>query len=143
MAQDFSKNPTEMVVQAILEGRDIKEFLGKVRMPTVPELLNGFMGRRDISTEALFEQAGMSRSFGFRVINGSRAPSRDALLRLAFVLELKIDETQQLLKAGEEATLSGSRMRDMIIMKALNDGASLGDAEDILQQSGMEPLLAK
>ena len=111
------------------------------QLPELGQVLNVYMGKRDMSTTALFERAGLNSKYGFRVMKGERMPSRDVLLRLAFVLELDYEQTQYLLKCGEEAPLSGRRARDVAIMKALEEHMDLMDVEDMLIDHDLEPLI--
>lgn len=121
----------------------LQDLLSASNLPSVGQMLNTYMGRREMSTTALFQLAGLSEKFGFRVMKGERAPSRDVLLRLAFVLGLSYEETQYLLKCGKEAALSGHRERDVVIMKALVDQIQLMDVEELLIDLNMEPLISK
>lgn len=135
---------TERVIADIQSGKELDTSIKPSALPSVAQLLNVYMGRRGMSTEVLFEQAGLSRSYGFRVLNGSRKNlSRDAVLRLAFVLGLAIHDAQFLLKCAMNPLLSGHLKRDVIIMKALNDHKLLSDIQDILISYQEKPLLAE
>lgn len=136
-----NSSPTQAVIEEIMKGRNLEELLEVKPLSDVSGILNSFMGRKNLSTEALFERAGMSRSYGFRVMNGSRMPSRDALLRLALVLGMNIEQTQYFLKCGEGDRLSGQRPRDVLLMKAINDGNSLDEVDELLVRNGMRPLM--
>jgi len=122
---------------------DIHELINITELPDIGSVLNTHMGRRNIGTAALFERAGLNRAYGFKVMNGQRVPSRDVLLRLAFVLQLDIEQTQYLLKCAEEAPLSGKRQRDIVILKMLYEKVDLMDAEDLLVELDLEPLMSK
>lgn len=121
----------------------LEDLLSSANLPTVGQLLNIYMGRRSMGTTALFQLAGLNEKFGFRVMKGERAPSRDVLFRFAFVLELNYEETQNLLKCGKEAALSAHRERDVVIMKALVDQMQLMEVEELLIDKNMEPLISK
>ena len=122
---------------------DIHDLINITELPEIHSVLNSYMGKRDIGTAALFERAGLNRAYGFKVMNGQRLPSRDVLLRLAFVLQLDIEQTQYLLKCAEEAPLSGKRQRDIVILKMLHEKVDLMDAEDLLVELDLEPLMSK
>lgn len=134
---------TERTIENIKKGKELGELLTVTPLMTVSELLNEQLGKRELSTEALFEQAGLSRAFGYKVLNGSRQPSRDTLLRLAFVLEMDIRSTQLFLKCGRHARLTAHDVRDVVIMKALNDKLSLSEIDALLLECNQAPLIDK
>ena len=145
MANTTSKtsNTIQIIQKIQLSDLDIHELIDITELPDIGSVLNTYMGKRDISTAALFERAGLNRTYGFRVMNGQRIPSRDVLLRLAFVLQLDIEQTQYLLKCAEEAPLSGRRQRDIVLLKLLHEKVDLMDAEDLLVELDLEPLMSK
>jgi hypothetical protein len=106
----------------------------------LPSYLNALMGKRDMSTQQLFEQARLERSTGFKIMNGQRRPSRDVLLRVALVLKLDLEEAQQLLKVGRHAPLTPRDSRDQAVIRGLLHKKSLYDVDEILDRQGEEPL---
>ena len=61
----------------------------QVALESIPSYLNKKLGERDMTTAQLFEAAGTERSTGYKIMNGQLLPSRDSLLRVAFVLKLE------------------------------------------------------
>ena len=110
------------------------------QLETLPSLLNRHMGKRNMSTDALFERIGVNRSFGYRVMNGQRQPGRDVLLSIAFELELSYDETQGLLKVGRVAQLTPREKRDMLILFCIMHHKPLEEANSLLAERGLLPL---
>lgn len=142
-ADTLPSSITDYVYKELEKNADLQNLIHQNRNQTVREVLNVHMGRKQMGTTVVFEQAGLNSKYGFRVMNGQREPSRDVLLRLAFVLGLSCSETQYLLKCGGQATLSGQRSRDVVLMKALMDRMDLMKAEELLIQMQMEPLISK
>ena len=131
---------TRFIMEQIEQGKRLEELQSPRELPTLAAVLNGLMGRRSLSTEALFEQACLNRATGFKVLAGKMMPSQNVLLRLALVLRLTIEETQWMLKCGRHATLSGSRARDVLLMKAIHDQLSIDEADALLSAHEQLPL---
>lgn len=96
--------------------------------------LTGLMGKRGISTDALAELAALNRTSLYRILNGeTRHPQRNVLLRLALVLRLSFEETQELLHYGGRASLSGRRARDILLSDGIIRGRSIDEVNERLR----------
>ncbi|NLI21631.1 MAG: helix-turn-helix transcriptional regulator [Clostridiales bacterium] len=131
---------TRVLIDLMKNGTTLDSLPDHRELPSLAALLNEWMGRRNLSTEALFEQACLNRATGFKVLAGKMMPSQNVLLRLALVMRLSIEETQWLLKCGHHAQLSGSRARDVLLMKAIIDGLPLDEADALLESHDQQPL---
>lgn len=90
--------------------------------------------------ESVIARAGLERSYGHRLFNGTRNPSRDTVLQLAFGFRLDCDGTQQLLKIAGASALHPKVKRDAVLAYCLHNGQSLMDAQELLYENGL-PLL--
>lgn len=84
--------------------------------------------------------SGIDRSFGHHIFRGTRSPSRDTVLKLAYGLELNVEQTQQLLEAARMATLHPGVKRDAVIAHGIHTGRNLVQLQQILFELGF-PLL--
>ncbi|HNW85626.1 MAG TPA: hypothetical protein PLP25_00605 [Candidatus Limiplasma sp.] len=132
---------TGIVIDQINQGAPLEDLPQARELPKLSTVLNEMMGKRSLSTEALFERAALNRATGFKVLANRMIPSPNVLLRLALVLQLDIDETQWLLKCGHHAQLSASRARDIILLKAVHDHLSIDEVDQLLLQNGQPTLL--
>lgn len=121
----------------------MEDLTRRVSLPSLPSCLNEFMGRRNVSTDALAGLAVMNRASLFKVMNGGMKPSRNVLIRLALALGLTCEETQVLLKCGNCAALSGSRPRDIVLMNAVIHQEAIDDVEKYLNERGFMSLFSK
>ncbi|MEN6340766.1 MAG: hypothetical protein ABFD03_11605 [Clostridiaceae bacterium] len=112
----------------------------QVALESIPSFLNKKLGEREMTTAQLFEAAGTERSTGYKIMNGQLLPSRDSLLRVAFVLKLDVNETQYLLKVGRRAKLTPRDSRDAAVLHCIIRRMSLMDANLTLDEAGEEPL---
>lgn len=86
--------------------------------------------------------AGFSIKYGEKVFMGSKVPSRDAVIRLAFVLKLDVKETNRALKYANRQPLYPKYKRDAAIIMLLNDKQNyqIFEINDKLNELGLEPL---
>lgn len=133
---------TQLCVQILLNGGSLDE-LPKEKTPTLADVLNEYIGKRDMAIKTIAELSGINNSTIHRILNNEMHPSRNTLLRLAFILNLTFEDTQVLLKAGNRSLLSGSRERDRIIMQGIVQKRHLGDINDELNIKGFNDLLSK
>ena len=109
-------------------------------LPTFADYIVQLSEERGLKHEAVIAQAGLERSFGYRLFNGTRKPSRDTVLQLAFGLGLDCDAAQQLLKVAGASALHPKVKRDAVIAYCLHNRRKLMDAQELLYEYGL-PLL--
>ncbi|MDO4890239.1 MAG: helix-turn-helix transcriptional regulator [Coriobacteriaceae bacterium] len=90
--------------------------------------------------EAVITRSGIERSYGHRLFNGTRNPSRDTVLQIAFGFGLDCDGAQQLLKVAGMSPLHPKVKRDAVVAYCLHNGRSLMDAQELLYEYAL-PLL--
>ena len=81
----------------------------------------------------------LSRIMAEKGMNASglaAAPSRDALIAIAFALEMDVEQTQYLLRTGSHARLDPRIHRDVAVIFALNRGMDLPACNDLLYEVG-------
>lgn len=91
---------------------------------------------------SIFEDAQISRVYGYQILKGVRTPSRNIVLQLAFGLKLSLEETQSLLKIAGHQELYPKSKRDCYLIYSFNQRHSLMEANNLLYEKGF-PLLSK
>ena len=74
-------------------------------LPLFSEYISMLAEERNEKAEAVIRRGEIESSFGHKLFSGTRNPSRDTVLQLAFGFELNADETQQLLKVARATAL--------------------------------------
>lgn len=141
--QEVSKiSKTLMMIDGEINSDDLDEWLKEVRPePKLSAFILPRLAALDMSVEDLGDYACIARSTVYRILDGKQKPMQDALLRMAFALQLDASDTQQLLKTGQRAALTASRPRDVAILYGLKNGLSLDEMDVILLERGMTPLM--
>lgn len=128
----------------LFQAGGIDEFLSgngeSAVLPSFSEYIRELAATREEKPEQVLRRAGIEKSFGHRLFSGTRKPSRDTVLQLAFGFELTPDETQQLLKISRAAALHPKIKRDAVIAFCLNRKFGLAQAQLALEDAGL-PLL--
>jgi len=91
--------------------------------------------KNTLTITSLANDCGISVPYAHNLFKGSRAaPRKDKLLRLAFGLELTLDETNRLLALGGTAELRSKVRRESIIIFCINKAMPIEKADEILLQ---------
>ena len=107
---------------------------------TLAEHLKALLGRRNISISQLINATNLSKSFVYQLLSGSRSAGRDAVLQIAFALNLSIDETHRLLTLSGNSVLYPKVKRDAVIIFCLNKRLPLVQADELLLELSLRPL---
>lgn len=124
------------LAQALDENEDV--FV----QPSVSEYLKELCEKYKITSAQLIRGAHIERTYGYQILNGTRNPSRDKLLQLAFGLGLSLEETQNLLKRSGKSPLYAKVKRDAVCMFGLSHGLSLFEVQELLTSVEL-PLLGE
>lgn len=81
----------------------------------------------------VIKRAGIDRTYGHQIFNGTRVPSRDKVIQLAFGFALNLDQTQSLLKAARQRRLTPQERRDAAILYGILHGLDLKQTQELLQ----------
>ena len=83
----------------------VQENADELQNKTVPELLADLLERKQLTRAAVIRAAGLARTYGYQLFDGTYTPTQDKLIQLAFGFQLTVEETQALLKAAGHAVL--------------------------------------
>lgn len=133
---------TQLCVDILLKGGTLDD-LPKDKPLSLAEVLNENIGKADLAIKTIAELSGINNATIHRILNGEMHPTRNTLLRLAFVMKMTFETTQVLLKAGNRSLLSGSRDRDRIIIQGIVQNHLLGDVNKELTCNGFHDLFSK
>lgn len=138
------KETTLLMIQRAASGESLEQMLKEIKKTRklneilLPKLST--INRGAISNEALAELIGCSRAYVYGIMNGKKHPEKDILLRIAFVLGMSVDETQEMLKTAQRAILSSKDKRDICIIFGLANGLDLESMDEVLINQGELPL---
>ena len=127
----------------LFESPSIGSFLDEhsgIELPAFSDYIAWLANDCGMKHEAVITRSGIERSYGHRLFNGTRNPSRDTVLQIAFGFGLDCDGAQQLLKVAGMSPLHPKVKRDAVVAYCLHNGSSLMDAQELLYKYAL-PLL--
>lgn len=135
---------TSALFRSMFKTADPKRFLNEneelLVAPSFTEYLEALCVRGNAVREQVINRAGIERCFGHQLFRGSRKPSRDNVLRLAFGFGIDVEETQALLRAARKAPLYPRVKRDAAIICGLSHHYTMIEMQTLLHDMGLTEL---
>jgi len=132
------------VLSNIDNTRDMEKFMEEPKVvdsfKNFPDYFRSLPSVQKYDSSELIQRSGLERSFYYQVMKGTRNPSRDKVLRLCIGAGLSFRETTRALELSGNAPLYPKNRRDIILTVAINQNASVDDANLLLYKYGEEPL---
>jgi len=88
----------------------------------------------------IIRKAGISRTYGYQIMDGTRAGKRDYYLSIAFAMKLDLRMTQRLLAVTKTGGLHPLIKRDAAIIFAINHGYDNDKLYAFLKELELDPL---
>ena len=138
MSQD-NINRTIQMLDDMNRGASLEELLARAQpLKPLQSIILEKLG--DMSYEALGVRVGCSRANVYKMMSGKSHPEKDMLLRIAFVLHMSVEETQQLLKSAHRSPLSSGVPREICVMYGIMNRLELDEMDIVLKRKGFQPL---
>lgn len=102
---------------------------------SVSEYLTALIEQKNLVKSEIIKRSGIDRVYGYQILNGTRTPSRDKLIQLAFGMQLGFRETQRLLAYNGFAQLYAKNRRDSIIIFAIKEKKSVIELNLLLDKN--------
>lgn len=108
--------------------------------PSPAEYLRELMQARELNVRGMVRRCDLDRSYCYQLLNGTRIPSRELILRLALELCFTETETQRLLKLSQRPVLYPRNRRDAAVLYGLSHGLGVNQVNALLRELEEEPL---
>lgn len=109
-------------------------------LPSFPEHLARLCAERETARERVIQRAQIERSYGHQLFNGTRRPSRDKVIQLAFGFGLDLKQAQELLKIAGQSPLVPQVKRDAAILYCVLHQLPLDEVQTLLKNFQMHAL---
>ena len=129
---------TEELLDELLSTSDLEGYLEE-RAPsgrTLSEYLQQLLAEKGLERSRVVRMANLNDTFGYQIFQGTRHPSRDKVLQIAFAMALTLREANRALKAAGANELYCKDRRDAIIIFCLDRGCSLQKVNEELYRFG-------
>ena len=136
MEKETNRTPTSALWASLFKAPCVRTYIesndADLGLPTFAEYISLLCRERGEVPEHVIKRAGIERAFGHQLFRGTRRPSRDTVLQLAFGFEGGIEQAQLLLRHAGHCGLYPRLKRDAVICYCLKNGCSLMEAQHIL-----------
>ena len=105
---------------------------------TSKEYLKQLLEEKGLERSRVVRMADLNETFGYQIFTGSRNPSRNKVLQIAFAMALTLKETNRALTAAGVSVLNCKDRRDAIIIFCIDRGCSLQKVNEELYRFGEE-----
>ncbi|MBP8614255.1 MAG: hypothetical protein KBI40_05295 [Firmicutes bacterium] len=112
----------------------------QMRLPSFSEYISGLCVKRGEVPERIIKRANIERSFGHQLFKGTKKPSRDTVLQLAFGFQADVDAAQTLLKHAGMSPLYPRVKRDAAILYCLHHHFTVVETQSVLHDMNL-PLI--
>ena len=102
---------------------------------SISEYLTALIEQKNLVKSEIIKRSGIDRVYGYQILNGTRTPSRDKLIQLAFGMQLGFRETQRLLAYNGFAQLYAKNRRDSIIIFAIKEKKTVIELNILLDKN--------
>ena len=141
MAGKWDEVSTGTLLRQLFRSHDLPAFFRQnqraMDVPPLTEYLRQLCQEKGLVAERVIRRAAIGRTYGHQIFNGTRRPSRDKVLQLAFGLEASVEETQRMLRLAERSPLYPKLRRDAAILHCIHEGKTLLETQELLQSMGL------
>lgn len=96
-----------------------KEFISKNGCPELSDLIEELVKKADISRAELIRRLDVDINYGYQLLNGTRIPTRERLIRIGLLLGADVDQLQHLLRAASKEMLYVRDITDAKVFYAI------------------------
>ena len=108
--------------------------------PSLEKFLDEKRQEKGLTIPQVMIASGLSKSYIYQIFDGKRSAGRDVMLRIAFGMQLSVEDTQRLLTLSGNSSLYPKIRRDAALIYALDKRGTLLEAEQLLAELGEMPL---
>jgi len=132
---------TEELLNEIQFARRVEDFIKKAEFNySLSEYLTFLLEKHGLERKDVVKKAAIDTSFGYQIFTGHRKAKRGKLLQIAFAMQLSLEETNQLLRSADVASLYVKNRRDAIIYYCLENKYDIHKADELLYEYREEPI---
>jgi hypothetical protein len=111
-----------------------------VMLPPFHDYISQMCIDRGETREHVIKRASINRTYGHQLFNGTRIPSRDKVIQLAFGFGLDLRQTQDLLKVARQSQLVPQVKRDAAILYGIMHKMTANEVQKLLESFDMQAL---
>lgn len=139
--QNVKKTRTSTLLQKLFKTSNLKGFIERnakdMEIPLFHIYISELCQTMGEVPERVIMMASIERTYGHQLFNGTRKPSRDKVIQLAFGFGLDVDGTQNLLKIAQKSVLYPKIKRDAAILYCISHNIGIVETQSMLNDMGL------
>lgn len=96
-----------------------EEFISENGCPELSELIGELLNKAGVSRAELIRRLDTDINYGYQLLNGTRIPTRERLIRIGLLLGADVDRLQHLLRAASKEALYVRDVTDAKVFYAI------------------------
>lgn len=141
---DEKKKTTDELNHEIKAATDVADYIEENRESFITtELsahLNALLSQKKLKIADVIRGSLLGRSYVYQIFAGSKKPSRDKLIALAFGLRLSDEETQKMLRISGNRELYVRDERDALLLFSIQRKKDIMETDELLIDHGFPVL---
>lgn len=134
--QGVKRVRTSTLLHRIFKAPNLEDFIkdnaDAIKVPAFHTYISELSQEMNLVPERVIKQASIERTYGHQLFNGTRKPSRDKVIQLAFGFGLDVNGTQQLLKIAQKNLLYPRIKRDAAVLYCLSHHKNISETQNML-----------
>ncbi len=138
MSEEARQIRTSALFRRLFKTSSLERFMktnaAAMRLQPFHEYITELCKKRGEVPEHIIRRANIERSFGHQLFKGTKKPSRDTVLQLAFGFEADPDAAQELLRHGRMSPLYPRVKRDAAVIYCLHNRFTILETQSVLHE---------
>ena len=129
---------TDQLMDELMKAHNISDYLKENSIYMIsdelPTYLTNILKKKRLVKSLVIKNSELSEVMGYQIFSGTRKPSRDSLLSICIAMGLDVEETQEILKIAQFASLYPKAKRDCIIINGIVTNKSVSQINETLYE---------
>lgn len=133
---------TEELLDELVDAPSLESYVSNHEFSrrTLASYLQELLEQKHLERVRVVRMADLNETFGYQIFKGTRHPSRNKVLQIAFAMALTLREANRALTLAGVSSLSCKNRRDAIIIFCLDRSCSLQKVNEELYRFGEDTI---
>lgn len=138
----MSEPLTDELLDELLDAPNPDAYLDAHDLPerTLASYLQELLEAKRLDQARVVRMADLNETYGYQIFKGTRHPTRNKVLQIAFAMALSLRETNRALALAGTSPLTCKDRRDAVVIFCIDRGCSLQKVNEELYRFGFETI---
>jgi len=138
----MQEKDTDALLHSLKKAENFQTALSETRDHTIDQTLKDYLNtwllNKKITKSTVLKKAGITEATGYQYFDGKRNPSREKVIALAIGLDLRLEETNELMKKTGYAQLYPKHPWDAIVIYGITHHLTITEIDDLLYSESLK-----